>query len=272
MGARHYTSGTRGSQLQGRFAARNVRVTILAMHVLVLSDIHANLTALERVLDDAPSFDAVWCLGDLVGYGPDPNECIARVRQLPQLTCLIGNHDLAALGLIPLHRFNTDASASVAWTRDHLSDASIAFLKSLRAKELLPPFTLAHGSPRQEVWEYILDHHSADRNFDVLETDYCLVGHSHLPIAFVRFPRESYCLPVQLPVGVPLSLTPRMFLNPGSVGQPRDLDPRAAYALLDLEEMTWEPRRVGYEISGVQERIIEAGLPERQAIRLVGGW
>jgi diadenosine tetraphosphatase ApaH/serine/threonine PP2A family protein phosphatase len=242
------------------------------MRVLVLSDIHANLTALNRVLDDASSFDAVWCLGDLVGYGPDPNECIDRVQQLPQLTCLIGNHDLAALGSIPLHRFNADASASVAWTRDHLTAASSAYLASLKAKARVPPFTLAHGSPRQEVWEYILDHHGADRNFDILETDYCLVGHSHLPLGFVRFPGESYCLPVQLPVDVHLSLTPRMILNPGSVGQPRDLDPRAAYALLDSEALTWEPRRVAYAVADVQERILEAGLPERQAIRLVGGW
>jgi len=242
------------------------------MRVLVLSDIHANLTALNRILDDASSFDAVWCLGDLVGYGPDPNECIDRVQQLPRLTCLIGNHDLAALGSIPLHRFNADASASVAWTQDHLTAASSAYLASLKAKTLMTPFTLAHGSPRQEVWEYILDHHGADRNFDILETDYCLVGHSHLPLGFVRFPGESYCLPVQLPVDVHLSLTPRMILNPGSVGQPRDLDPRAAYALLDTEALTWEPRRVAYAVGDVQERILDAGLPERQAIRLVGGW
>ncbi|MCJ7676347.1 MAG: metallophosphatase family protein [Anaerolineales bacterium] len=242
------------------------------MRVLVLSDIHANLTALNRVLEDAGSFDAVWCLGDLVGYGPDPNECIDRVQQLPKLTCLIGNHDLAALGSIPLHRFNADASASVAWTRGQLTDASSAYLASLKAKTLMPPFTLAHGSPRQEVWEYILDHHGADRNFDILETDYCLIGHSHLPLGFVRFPGESYCLPVQLPVGVPLGLTPRMILNPGSVGQPRDLDPRSAYSLLDTEALTWEPRRVAYAVADVQERILEAGLPERQAIRLVGGW
>ena len=242
------------------------------MRVLVLSDIHANLTALNRVLEDASSFAAVWCLGDLVGYGPDPNECIDRVQQLPKLTCLIGNHDLAALGSIPLHRFNADASASVAWTRGQLTDASSAYLASLKAKTLMPPFTLAHGSPRQEVWEYILDHHGADRNFDILETDYCLIGHSHLPLGFVRFPGESYCLPVQLPVGVPLGLTPRMILNPGSVGQPRDLDPRSAYSLLDTEALTWEPRRVAYAVADVQERILEAGLPERQAIRLVGGW
>jgi predicted phosphodiesterase len=242
------------------------------MRVLVLSDIHANLTALNRVLEDASSFDAVWCLGDLVGYGPDPNECIDRVQQLPKLTCLIGNHDLAALGSIPLHRFNADASASVAWTRVHLTGASSAYLASLKAKTLMPPFTLAHGSPRQEVWEYILDHHGADRNFDILETDYCLIGHSHLPLGFVRFPGESYCLPIQLPVGVPLGLTPRMILNPGSVGQPRDLDPRSAYSLLDTEALTWEPRRVAYAVADVQERILEAGLPERQAIRLVGGW
>jgi len=242
------------------------------MRVLVLSDIHANLTALNRVLEDASSFDAVWCLGDLVGYGPDPNECIDRVQKLPKLTCLIGNHDLAALGSIPLHRFNADASASVAWTRGQLTDASSAYLASLKAKTLMPPFTLAHGSPRQEVWEYILDHHGADRNFDILETDYCLIGHSHLPLGFVRFPGESYCLPVQLPVGVPLGLTPRMILNPGSVGQPRDLDPRSAYSLLDTEALTWEPRRVAYAVADVQERILEAGLPERQAIRLVGGW
>ena len=242
------------------------------MRVLVVSDIHANLTALTAVLKDSGTCDAVWCLGDLVGYGPDPNECIDLIRQQPSLTCLIGNHDMAALGTIPLHRFNADASSSVAWTRDHLTEASRAYLAGLKAKLTLPPFTLAHGSPRQEVWEYVLDHHGADRNFDILETDYCLIGHSHLPIGFVRFPGESYCLPVQLPENVPLSLTPRMILNPGSVGQPRDLDPRASYALLDTQALTWEPRRVAYAIAEVQERILAAGLPERQAIRLVGGW
>ncbi len=242
------------------------------MRILVISDIHANLSALDAVLEDAGEFEAVWCLGDLVGYGPDPNDCIRRIRGLPGLLCLIGNHDQAALGNIPLSRFNSDARQVVAWTMEALNEESRTYLRSLPSQILTPPFTLAHGSPRQPVWEYVLDYHTADRNFDILETDYCLIGHSHLPLVFVRLPGEEHSASLGVPWDAPLTLAPQMMINPGSVGQPRDMDPRAAYALLDTEALTWEARRVSYDVAGVQLRILQAGLPERQALRLIAGW
>ena len=252
---------------------------MLDMRVLVISDVHANSTALEAVLQDVSEnasqdshYDAVWCLGDLVGYGPDPNECIQRVRSLPQMVCLIGNHDLAALGDIPLSRFNKDARDIAAWTQKTLTEENRDFLRSLPSTLTVGEFTLAHGSPRQPVWEYILEQYTADRNFEKFQTDYCLVGHSHLPLIFHRQSEDEYALPVQLEPGDILQLTPRIILNPGSVGQPRDLDPRASYAVLDTEALTWENRRTRYDVAEVQLRILRAGLPERQALRLVAGW
>lgn len=242
------------------------------MRVLIISDIHANLSALEAVLASAGPYDAVWCLGDLVGYGPDPNDCIELVRSLPNLLCLIGNHDQAALGTIPLTRFTRDARETAAWTSQVLTPENAAFLRSLPAKITAGVFTLAHGSPRQPVWEYVLDQHSADRNFDFFDTDFCLVGHSHLPLVFRRSPDDPHASPVPLRWGETNPLSPRMIINPGSVGQPRDMDPRSAYAVLDTDTLTWEPRRVSYDVAQVQLRILRAGLPERQALRLIGGW
>jgi diadenosine tetraphosphatase ApaH/serine/threonine PP2A family protein phosphatase len=242
------------------------------MRVLVLSDVHANLQALEAVLSDAGPYDSVWCLGDLVGYGPDPNEVIDRIRRLPGLLCLIGNHDQAALGIIPLARFNQDAGAAAAWTMDHLSPDNAAYLRSLPSRITFEDFTLAHGSPRQPVWEYILDLQSADGNFDSFSTNYCLIGHSHLPLIFHRAPLNGHAVSVPVPWGKAFGLEPRMILNPGSVGQPRDMDPRAAYAILDIAAGTWSPRRVEYEVERTRERMLAAGLPERQAARLIAGW
>lgn len=242
------------------------------MRILVLSDVHANLTALEAVIEDAGEFEAAWCLGDLVGYGPDPNECIARVRALPKLTCLVGNHDHAALGLIPLSRFNQDAQAAVAWTKQNLTPSNKEYLETLPSSISNGSFTLAHGSPREPIWEYILDTHIADRNFEAFETDFCLVGHSHLPLAFRRSNSKNKVIPILIEPGKGISLEPRMILNPGSVGQPRDLDPRASYGLLDTEKLVWETHRVIYDVTDVQLRILQAGLPERQATRLVAGW
>ena len=246
------------------------------MRVLVISDVHANLTALHAVLADAaqrlPTYEAVWCLGDVVGYGPDPNECVEVVRSLPGLVCLIGNHDQAALGITPLTRFNHDARAAAAWTQEVLTEESAAFLRTLPSDAQVDGFTLAHGSPRQPVWEYILDPRTADANFNEFQTDYCLVGHSHLPLVFQRGTADSFALSRQVAGEQVVSLSPRMILNPGSVGQPRDMDPRAAYALLDMKTRSWEARRAAYDIGDVQLRMLKAGLPERQALRLVAGW
>jgi predicted phosphodiesterase len=242
------------------------------MRVLVISDIHANLTALKAVLEDAGSFDSVWCLGDLVGYGPDPNECIEIVRDLPNLHCLVGNHDHAALGKMAISRFNEDAQKGIKWTIEALTEENKDYLRSLPAIITLENFTLAHGSPREPVWEYILDVHLADSNFAFIDTDYCIVGHSHLPLIFYRSNHQAFTIPIAMPVNEPIELKPRMILNPGSVGQPRDLDPRAAYAIIDLEKQTWKLRRVSYDITDVQLRILQSGLPDRHATRLVAGW
>jgi diadenosine tetraphosphatase ApaH/serine/threonine PP2A family protein phosphatase len=242
------------------------------MRVLIISDVHANLTALEAVLEHGNNREAVWCLGDLIGYGPDPNECVERIANLTNSLSLIGNHDQAVLGEIPLSRFNSDAGAVVAWTQGILSEKNQAYLNTLPSKVTLEGYTLAHGSPNQPVWEYILDPNTADRNFEAFSTDYCFVGHSHLPIIFQRPYPDSFAISQPVNWNEPMQLKPRMILNPGSVGQPRDGDPRASYGMLDTDAETWEMFRVEYDVKKVQERILEAGLPERQALRLMAGW
>ena len=256
----------------GYFPSLPLRASIAVMRVLVLSDIHANATALRAVLAEAGPCDAVWCLGDLVGYGPDPNECIEIVRELPNLLCLIGNHDQAALGALPLTRFTRDAREVAAWTSQVLNADNATYLRSLPTKISVGDFTLAHGSPRQPIWEYILDQHAAERNFGAFRTDFCLVGHTHVPLTFRRNPNDGRVTSVSQTWGEPNPIAPRLILNPGSVGQPRDMDPRSAYALLDADAKTWEPHRIVYDIDQVQLRILRAGLPERQALRLIAGW
>src|SRR5579864_9840272 len=151
------------------------------MRVLIISDIHANLAAFETVLADAKgAWDYVWCLGDVVGYGPDPNECVELLRTLPNL-CLAGNHDWAALGRLDIRTFNADARKAVHWTQEILKPENIAYLDALPTTFVLGPYTLAHGSPREPVWEYILDPLIAALNFPHFETPYCLVGHTHTP-------------------------------------------------------------------------------------------
>lgn len=242
------------------------------MRILVISDIHANLTALETVLDHAAEFDAVWCLGDLVGYGPDPNECIQKVQDLPGLLCILGNHDAAALGHIDTMTFNPEARTALEWTQKTLFKESISFLKKLPETIENNNVFLTHGSPRQPVWEYLMDVQTATINFDHFSTPYCFVGHTHLPVTFTL---EGGYASSRLKVPIPnkrISLTPRMIINPGSVGQPRDNDPRAAYAIYYPEEGIWEYRRIEYDIPSVQARMANENLPARHILRLESGW
>jgi len=242
------------------------------MHILILSDIHANLTALEAVLVDASDIDAVWCLGDLVGYGPDPNECISRIQQLPDLVCLLGNHDAAALGQIDVDTFNIEARQAIKWTQEVLTESSTAFLQHLPEHKVIDNVTLVHGSPRQPVWEYLLDTRTATLNFGYFDTPYCFVGHTHLPVEYY-LPDESRVAKLIVPEpGMELSLAPRAILNPGSVGQPRDRDPQASYALYDTEQNKWAYKRIAYDIPAVQSRMAAVGLPERHIQRLTAGW
>ena len=242
------------------------------MRILVISDIHANLTALDTVLSSAGNVDAVWCLGDVVGYGPDPNECVQRVQSLPNLICIMGNHDAAALNLIDTESFNYEARIAIQWTRERLTADGVKFLQQLPQKYVYETVTLTHGSPRHPVWEYILDTNIASINFDYFDTDYCFVGHSHLPAIYNLLPGNHLVNLILPEPNTKRTLVPRAIVNPGSVGQPRDRDPRAAYAIFDLEEKKWEYYRVAYDIHAVQKRMRNAGLPQRHIQRLAAGW
>ena len=242
------------------------------MRILVLSDIHANLTALEAVLTAAGDVDAVWSLGDLVGYGPDPNECIERLRSLPNLTAVMGNHDAAVVGQIELSAFNREARSSILWTKKNLKPENWQFLESLPEKVVVEKTTLAHGSPRSPIWEYLLDTYTAAENFSEFDTPLCFVGHTHMPVAFYWQPGEpGAAFQVLYHRSTPES-DQRAIVNPGSVGQPRDHAPRAAYAIFWPELHTWQTFRVEYEFASVQKRILNSSLPERHALRLTGGW
>jgi diadenosine tetraphosphatase ApaH/serine/threonine PP2A family protein phosphatase len=242
------------------------------MRTLVISDIHANLPALDAVLQDAGLVDAVWCLGDLVGYGPYPNECVERVRNLPKLICLLGNHDAAALGQIDVEAFNQEAKLSVIWMKTELNEASLAFLNRLPERVVIGDVTLAHGSPRNPVWEYILDTRTATINFRFFSTPFCFIGHTHLPTVYSITNSHDVAVVTMPGTDHVLELSGRTILNPGSVGQPRDHDPRASYAIYETELERWEYHRVEYDIPSVQKRIMEVGLPPRHALRLAEGW
>jgi predicted phosphodiesterase len=243
------------------------------MRVLIISDIHANYTALVAVLKDAGQVDETWCLGDLVGYGPDPNAVVEEVRDIPNLTCILGNHDMAVIGKMPLEAFNGDARRSLEYHEKVLSASNMDFMRSLSANiKVRGDATLAHGSPRDPLWEYILNALSAQVNFEHFNTPWCFVGHSHIQCVFAQDEKNNRVAVNQTKADETIALRPKMILNPGSVGQPRDRDPRAAYAIYDTEAFTWTPRRAAYNIPEVQELIREAGLPAKHATRIAEGW
>ncbi|MCX7609853.1 MAG: metallophosphatase family protein [Anaerolineales bacterium] len=241
--------------------------------ILVISDIHANLIALEAVLADAGEVSEVWCLGDIVGYGPWPNECIERIANLPNLTAMMGNHDYALLDGIALHAFNPEARTALLWQKEQLSLASWEFLKSQSIQPVVRQgMTLVHGSPRDPIWEYVMNTMIARLNLEFFGTPWCVVGHSHFQAIF-QYHTEEDSFSIEIPpLDAPYLLQDRAILNPGSVGQPRDRDPRAAYALYHPQQKTWEARRVAYDIARVQAQIRAVGLPERHAARLSAGW
>jgi predicted phosphodiesterase len=242
------------------------------MRILVISDIHSNFPALEAVLSAAVTVDAVWCLGDLVGYGPFPNECIDRIAALPNLTCLMGNHDAAVTNSRNIDKFNDEAGHAIYWTRRNITDANLEYLSKLSEMVTTDWVTLAHGSPRNPTWEYLIDPVTAMVNFAFFDTQIALVGHSHLPLAFIVDKTNDKIDRRLLKAGDVIHLDTRAILNPGSVGQPRDHDPRASYGILDPEAMTWELNRVDYDFKITQAALKKAGLPEKLASRLGEGW
>jgi predicted phosphodiesterase len=238
------------------------------MKVAVLSDIHGNLHALEAVLAaiDVDPPDELWCLGDLVGYGPKPNECCALI-QARVSHCLAGNHDLAVRGSIDLAEFAGDAGAAAQWTRGVLSGEARVYLDSLEPTGTTDDVALFHGSARDPVWEYVLTDESALATLMLTEEPLVLVGHSHVALQVAL--REDLLEGGLAPDGTELDLAgARWLLNPGSVGQPRDGDSRAAYLVLDLDERHARFHRVEYDIAQTQAEMRDADLPEMLGLRL----
>ncbi len=246
------------------------------MRCLVVSDIHANLAAFEAVLRDAKArqlnYDIVWCLGDVVGYGPDPNECIDLLRTLPHV-CLAGNHDWAVIGKLDLRTFHESAAVVIRWTQETLTPHNLNYLRARAEQAEHGDFSLVHASPREPIWEYVTDVNVAEENFGFIKTTYCLVGHTHVPILFVKDARTQnvHVAFASTHSQMAFKKDSRYIANPGSVGQPRDGDPRAAYALLDTTAGTWTQHRAEYPIYQTQERMRAAGLPARLIDRLEYG-
>jgi diadenosine tetraphosphatase ApaH/serine/threonine PP2A family protein phosphatase len=208
-----------------------------------------------------------------VGYGPDPNAVVEEVQDIPNLTCLLGNHDVAVTGKMPFETFNGDARRSLMHHEKVLTATNIDYMRALPSNTVTRgDATLAHGSPRDPLWEYILNSLTARLNFDHFETPWCFVGHSHIQSIFALDESTDKVTLEQTRPGVPINLHRKLILNPGSVGQPRDRDPRAAYAIYDTDTKVWTPCRVEYDIADVQKRIRESGLPEKHAARLAEGW
>lgn len=233
------------------------------MRALIVSDVHSNLEALQSVVQDAESqggFDEIWSLGDLVGYGPDPAACIDLVQSYENRS-VAGNHDLASIGRLSVEAFNAHAAQANRWTAAQLGKEHTDYLDSLPLKLELDEFTVVHGSPRDPVWEYVVSVGAAVASFMHFDTNWCLVGHSHIP--FLCRPAESGAIFLAFPLDAPVSLgSDRLIMNPGSVGQPRDGDPRASYAVYDSEASSAIHRRVEYDIPATQEKMRQRELPE----------
>jgi predicted phosphodiesterase len=242
------------------------------MRVAVISDVHANLPALEAVLAalDRESPDAVWCLGDTVGYGPQPTACCAIVEEHADIA-LVGNHDLGALGALELDDFQPDAAIAARWTAEQLTPEARAWLEGLEPVAITDHVALYHGSPREPVWEYAFTPESVGAAIELSPKPIVIVGHSHLTLAVAATDRGLEGGLVSGGTTVELDATSGWLLNPGSVGQPRDGDPRAAWLLLDLDDGRAEFHREDYPIEQTQQEIRDAGLPESLAARLETG-
>jgi len=243
------------------------------VRIAVVSDIHANLVALEAVLKHAGDVDGVWCMGDSVGYGPQPGECVARLRDAGALW-VAGNHERAATGAIGVEEFNSSAAAAALWTRGQLSHDDKTHLDALPETVVEGDFTLVHGTLRWPIWEYLVDEESALGHLALQQTPFGFVGHTHVPAIVTEMSDSPQgCDMRRLRDGetVTLDSQARLVLNPGGVGQPRDGDKRASYAVLDTSAGTFTLHRVEYEIAITQGLMEDAGLPARLIERLAIG-
>ena len=265
------------------------------MKTAIFSDIHANWEALEAVLKDIDAkggVDQYWCLGDVTDYGPNPHECLTQMRQLKTLLVL-GNHDAAVSGKLDYRKiFSFDFVSITSWTEEHLTPEDKAYLGALPLSAEVGDFTLVHGSPRDPLYEYVLDREKAALNLPYLKTRYCLIGHTHVSACFEFEAGEALAEPVLFSQesgqkdfkdgkfnykfqssGRPIIKlnSERMIINPGAVGQQRDRDPRAAYGAYNSEQAIIELRRVEYNVEATHQKMLSAGLPERLGQNLLAG-
>jgi diadenosine tetraphosphatase ApaH/serine/threonine PP2A family protein phosphatase len=239
------------------------------MRIAVLSDIHANHLALDAVLDSLGTIDAIWHLGDVVGYGPEPDAVVDRLRSVGAIG-VRGNHDAAATGGSEIDWFNPDARRAMEWTRRAISQGTRSWLAALPQRRTESGFVMVHGSPRDPTWEYVTSAPVARANLGAIEESFALHGHTHIPIVFCE--DDGRIETIAPAPGSSFRLDGRRALiNPGSVGQPRDGDPTASYLVVDTErgDCTWH--RVAYDIGAVQDRMATLGLPARLAARLAYG-
>ena len=241
------------------------------MKFALLSDIHGNLEALQSVVNDlsVEKADGIYCLGDIVGYGADPGQCIEIIQDLTSWI-VAGNHDWAAAGITDTTYFNPVAKSAIEWTTEKLITSHRSFLAKLPLTYDLPQMKLVHATPYEpETWHYIFSRREALRSFQHYEQQICFIGHSHTPVIFVKDKEDEISL---LPEdSFTLEDNYRYLINVGSVGQPRDGDPRAAYGIYDTEDNRFTLKRISYNIEAAQEKILEAGLPYFLATRLAEG-
>lgn len=263
------------------------------MRIGIISDVHGNYVALRTVLEQMGDVDALWCLGDLVGYGPQPNECIEAVRGKPHL-CVAGNHDWGMLGREDAEMFNREARSVLEWTREALTPENLKFIEELpvRVRALGARVSFVHASPRDPMWEYLLDLFDAAECFPLFKSRYLFVGHTHVPLIFRDVGGVVKAIVPEPDEAIRVNLTPyeegaeepgvsRMIINPGSVGQPRDGDPRASYMVLEApdepegsgqgREATLTYQRIEYPIEETQALMRELGFAPRLISRLALG-
>lgn len=244
------------------------------MRYAIIADIHSNLAAFKAVLDDIESnggAEEIWCLGDIVGYGPQPHQCIELLRRYRHVS-VAGNHDWAATGKIDTSEFNPEAAAAARWTASQLTTEDIDYLNSLPLIIEKADFTLVHGSPRDPIWEYVISSGIARDNFAYFKSNYCLIGHSHVPLVFEEV-EGGHCVFKEFATGVGHKLSGnRLFINPGGVGQPRDGDPRASYAIYESDASLITHYRIPYDISATQALMQEFRLPRQLILRLDYGY
>lgn len=245
------------------------------MKVAIISDVHANYEALTEALNEIDNIDvdSFWILGDLVGYGPLPDECVDKLKKVAA-SAVAGNHDLGAIQELDIENFNVDGREAIVWQRRRIGQGNLNYLRSLPVRERPDgDILLVHGSPRQPSWEYVLTSWIADENFELFKERICFFGHTHLPVAYRKDGNED-CTAVIVEEGSEISLEEggvRWMINPGSIGQPRDGDPRAAFALYDTEKNAVRFIRVEYDIEVTQEIMRKFGLPPFLRERLSRG-